>query len=81
MLHLLYAAIAVVVAVQLSSFATSIYLHRTLAHRGVYLNPVVAFPMRLQLWLWTGINTKDMGRGASQASSPHGLWKATHTAP
>ncbi|HEV2224677.1 MAG TPA: fatty acid desaturase [Candidatus Acidoferrales bacterium] len=59
MLHLLYAAIAVVVAVQLSSFATSIYLHRTLAHRGVYLSPIVAFPMRLQLWLWTGINTKE----------------------
>lgn len=59
MVHLLYSAIAIVVVVQLSAFATSIYLHRTLAHRGVFLHPAVSFPMRMQLWLWTGINTKE----------------------
>jgi stearoyl-CoA desaturase (Delta-9 desaturase) len=57
--HLLYAVLLVAVSVQLSSFATSIYLHRSLAHRGLYLNPVVAFPMRLQLWFATGINSKE----------------------
>ncbi|MGB9334794.1 MAG: fatty acid desaturase [Candidatus Acidiferrales bacterium] len=59
MLHLLYAVLLIAVSVQLSCFATSIYLHRSLAHRGLYLNPVVAFPMRLQLWLATGINAKE----------------------
>ena len=59
MVHLLYAVLLVAVSVQLSSFATSIYLHRSLAHRGLYFNPVVAFPMRVQLWLATGINAKE----------------------
>ena len=87
LLHLLYSVLAVVVVVQLSAFATSIYLHRTLAHRGVYLNPVVAFPMRVQLWLWTGINTKEWvavhrkhHRHTDVEGDPHspvleGLWR------
>ncbi len=57
--HFLFALILVFIAAQLSSFATSIYLHRSLAHRGLYLNPIVAFPMRLQLWFCTGIKTKE----------------------
>ena len=59
MVHFLYALAAVVVSVQLSSFATSIYLHRCLAHRGLYLNPLIAFPMRLHLWLATGISSRE----------------------
>lgn len=59
MIHFLYALAAVFVCVQLSSFATSIYLHRCLAHRGLYLSPLVTLPMRLQLWLATGISPKQ----------------------
>lgn len=58
-MHLAYALVAVVVTVQLSSFATSIYLHRALAHRGVRLSPWVSFPMQVELWLATGINPKE----------------------
>jgi len=58
-MHFLFAILLVVVTVQLSSFATTIYLHRCLAHRGLYLSPIVAFPMRLQLWLATGIKPKQ----------------------
>jgi stearoyl-CoA desaturase (Delta-9 desaturase) len=87
LLHLLYVVIAVVVVVQLSAFSTSIYLHRSLAHRGVYLHPVAAFPMRVQLWLWTGINTKEWvavhrkhHRHTDVEGDPHspvleGLWR------
>jgi len=55
----LYALGLVVVSAQLSTFATSIYLHRRLTHRALYLHPLVEFPMRLQLWLATGIVTKE----------------------
>lgn len=58
-MHLVYALLLIGVTVQLSSFATSIYLHRTLAHRGVQLSPWIAFPMRVQLWLATGIKPKE----------------------
>ncbi|HVB99078.1 MAG TPA: fatty acid desaturase [Candidatus Dormibacteraeota bacterium] len=58
-MRLLYALLIVAVTVELSSFATSIYLHRCLAHRGVRLNWFVAFLMRFELWLGTGINTKE----------------------
>jgi stearoyl-CoA desaturase (Delta-9 desaturase) len=83
----LYALAAVVVAVELSSFATSIYLHRCLAHRGVRLNRFVAFLMRLELWLGTGIRPKEWvavhrkhHRHTDVLGDPHspvleGLWR------
>lgn len=55
-------AIALLVAfvsMQLSSFSTTIYLHRTMAHKGLRLNPVVAWLMRTQLWIFTGIVTRE----------------------
>jgi len=42
------------VLAQIATFATSIYLHRTLAHRSLALKVPVAFLFRLALWLWTG---------------------------
>lgn len=51
----LTALLMVALAVELSAFATSIYLHRCLAHRSLRLHPLAAFPLRLQLWLATGI--------------------------
>jgi len=85
--HFLYALLAVAVTVQLSSFATSIYLHRCMAHRGVKLNPVVAFFMRAELWLATGIKPKEWvavhrkhHRHTDVLGDPHspvleGLWR------
>jgi len=83
----LYALALVAVSVQLSTFATSIYLHRSLTHRALYLHPVVVFPMRLQLWLATGIVPKEWvavhrkhHRFADVEGDPHspvlkGLWR------
>lgn len=59
MIDLLYAVGLTVLSVQLSTFATSIYLHRSLTHRALYLHPLVTFPFRVQLWLATGIVAKE----------------------
>ncbi len=76
-----------VLSVQLSTFATSIYLHRSLTHRALYLHPLVAFPLRLQLWLASGIVTKEWvavhrkhHRYSDVEGDPHspaleGLWR------
>jgi stearoyl-CoA desaturase (delta-9 desaturase) len=39
---------------QLAVVATSIYLHRALAHRALHVHPVADFAFRLALWLTTG---------------------------
>jgi stearoyl-CoA desaturase (delta-9 desaturase) len=41
--------------VQLSALATTIYLHRSVTHRGLELHPAVSFLMHLELTLFTGI--------------------------
>ncbi len=40
---------------QASVFATTVYLHRVLAHRSLTVRPPVAFAFRLILWITTGI--------------------------
>lgn len=87
MIDFLYAVGLTVLWVQLTTFATSIYLHRSLTHRALYLHPLVAFPIRLQLWLATGIVTKEWvavhrkhHRYADIEGDPHspileGLWR------
>jgi len=49
----------VLLVVQVSSIATTLYLHRCLTHCGLYLHPIAAFPLRVQLWLTTGIVPKE----------------------
>ncbi len=87
MSHFLYAVLLVAVTVQLSSFATSIYLHRCLAHHGLYLSRLISFPLRLELWLATGIFSKEWvavhrkhHRHTDVEGDPHspvleGLWR------
>jgi len=40
-------------------FATSLYLHRSLAHRSVDFSSSLAFGFRLAIWLLTGINRRQ----------------------
>jgi fatty acid desaturase len=42
------------IVTQVAVFATSIYLHRALAHRSLSLQPVTALLFRASLWLLTG---------------------------
>ncbi len=52
---LLYFAIAG----HLTNAATTIYLHRAVTHGGVRLHPIASVPMRVWLWLSTGIVTGE----------------------
>jgi stearoyl-CoA desaturase (delta-9 desaturase) len=60
-LDLSVGAIAVItlVMVQITIASVTIYLHRSQAHRGVDLHPVVSHFFRLWLWFTTGMVTKD----------------------
>jgi len=72
---------------QASTFCTTIYLHRTLTHRGLKLHPVVAFLMHLELSLATGIVPREWAavhrkhhHFSDREGDPHspyieGLWK------
>jgi stearoyl-CoA desaturase (Delta-9 desaturase) len=42
-----------------SGIFVSIYLHRAMAHRSVVLRPIASIPMRIWLWLGTGMVTKE----------------------
>lgn len=42
-----------------TTLSVTLYLHRDQTHRGLDLHPVVSHPMRLWLWMTTGINTKE----------------------
>jgi stearoyl-CoA desaturase (delta-9 desaturase) len=52
--QILIIAIASLVLSQIAVFATSIYLHRALAHRALTLRPIVELFFRTVLWLLTG---------------------------
>jgi stearoyl-CoA desaturase (delta-9 desaturase) len=46
-------------SMQASGLSTTIYLHRTMAHKGLKLHPVIALLMQVQLWLFTGIVVRE----------------------
>jgi stearoyl-CoA desaturase (Delta-9 desaturase) len=47
------------VTAQVAAFATTIYLHRTVAHRALRLAPGVAFAFRVVVWITTGIKPRE----------------------
>ncbi len=83
---ILLTLIVTAVLVQITSLCTTVYLHRTLAHRALQLHPAVAFLMRLELWLFTGMDARQWvavhrkhHRYSDQEGDPHspllvGLW-------
>jgi stearoyl-CoA desaturase (delta-9 desaturase) len=52
--NLVLIVVTSVVLAQVATFATSIYLHRTLAHRSLSLHPAVDVLFRAVLWMLTG---------------------------
>jgi stearoyl-CoA desaturase (delta-9 desaturase) len=52
--QILIIAVTSIILTQIATYATSIYLHRTLAHRSLSLHPIVEFLFRAALWLFTG---------------------------
>lgn len=73
--------------VQLSALATTVYLHRSVTHRGLELHPAIAFLMHLELTLFTGIVPREWAavhrkhhHFSDQEGDPHspyifGMWK------
>jgi len=52
-------ALVAVVLAEVSAIATSIYLHRTLAHRSLHVHPVLDVFFRTLLWMTTGQNRRE----------------------
>jgi stearoyl-CoA desaturase (delta-9 desaturase) len=44
---------------QVATFATTIYLHRALAHRALHLSPPLVFASRVVIWITTGIRPRE----------------------
>jgi stearoyl-CoA desaturase (delta-9 desaturase) len=44
---------------QLASLVTTVYLHRTLAHRAIRLSPALAFASRVVVWITTGLRPRE----------------------
>jgi stearoyl-CoA desaturase (delta-9 desaturase) len=53
------ALIVIVIAGHFTIMCTSLYLHRSLTHQSVVFSPIAAFPMRVWLWLFTGMSAKQ----------------------
>ncbi|HEY7307507.1 MAG TPA: fatty acid desaturase [Bryobacteraceae bacterium] len=58
-MSLLWMAVITFAILQASVFATTIYLHRSITHKGVELHPAVRFLMHLELMLFTGIIPRE----------------------
>src|ERR671928_1268759 len=50
--------LAAALVTQASVFATTVYLHRVLAHRSLTVRPAVALVFRLTIWIMTGISPR-----------------------
>ncbi len=49
----------VLISGHLTSISSSLYLHRSMTHKGVIFAAPISFLMRLWLWMATSINTKE----------------------
>jgi len=38
---------------------TSLYMHRAMAHQGVTFHPIISWAMRIWLWIFTGMSTRQ----------------------
>src|SRR5688572_33411664 len=55
----LLAVVVGLLVCQLANLVTTVFLHRTLAHRAVTLAPSVTFVMRALTWIMTGIRPRQ----------------------
>jgi fatty-acid desaturase len=63
--------LAAAVVTQLSIFATTVYLHRVLAHRSLSVRPGVAMVFRVIIWTMTGITPSPTPR---RIRTPRWCW-------
>jgi stearoyl-CoA desaturase (delta-9 desaturase) len=55
----LAAVVAGLLVTQLATAVTTVYLHRTLAHRALTMHPVAAVPCRAVIWMTTGMRPRE----------------------
>jgi stearoyl-CoA desaturase (Delta-9 desaturase) len=58
-MNFVWMAVITFVILQMSVFATTIYLHRCITHRGLQLHPAIGFLMHLELLLFTGVIPRE----------------------
>lgn len=58
-MHYVWMALATIAILQASALSTTIFLHRTVTHRGMTLHPSIAFLMHLELLLFTGVSPRQ----------------------
>lgn len=59
MTNVILAVLAGLAVCQLALFLTTVYLHRTLAHRAMRMRPGLAMFCRIMLWITTGIKPRQ----------------------
>ena len=81
------ALVAAFLVTQSAIFATTVFLHRGLAHRALTVHPVAAFPCRLVIWITTGMRPREWAAvhrkhhaSTDTAEDPHspivvGFWR------
>jgi stearoyl-CoA desaturase (delta-9 desaturase) len=86
-LRFLLAALATLAVTQAAVIATSVYLHRGLAHRALRLHPLADWVFRCILWISTGQNRREWvavhrkhhaftdKEGDPHSPLMHGFWK------
>jgi stearoyl-CoA desaturase (delta-9 desaturase) len=57
--NLLLGLVVGLLVTQVAILATTIYLHRGLAHKGLTVHPVLAFSLRVLLWTSTGMRPRE----------------------
>jgi stearoyl-CoA desaturase (delta-9 desaturase) len=85
-MHFVWMAVITFAILQLSVFSTTIFLHRSVTHRGVELHPLVQNLMHLELMLFTGVVPREWAavhrkhhhhsdeEGDPHSPHVHGLW-------
>jgi stearoyl-CoA desaturase (delta-9 desaturase) len=86
-MDLLLGIAAGLVIAQVATLATTVYLHRGLAHRAIAVHPAAALVLRLFLWITTGMRAREWAAvhrkhhaASDTAADPHspivlGFWR------
>jgi stearoyl-CoA desaturase (Delta-9 desaturase) len=56
---LVLSLVVATILIQVATFSTTIYLHRSATHRALMLHPAMAWMFRFALWLTTGLSTRE----------------------
>jgi stearoyl-CoA desaturase (delta-9 desaturase) len=57
--HVLLGIIVGLVTAELAILVTTVYLHRGLAHRAITVHPAVVLPLRVVIWVATGMKPRE----------------------